>query len=322
MVDSTNGKAMPIIQIMMLVTVGFASIVSACTSNVSRDVTGSKEAKNFNEKPFSGAPLWRFQDTDTTVYLFGVAEIFPPNQPWQSKVISTALGEADVFILETNDGPETQASLGSKIQSLGLFRGERTLRDTLNDQQEVLLSEALAEFGVPLAALDQLKPWLATIQVGALHAQKQGYQNWVQGLLAINTHAKEHGNPVRYFEETRGELLEVFNDLPEDTQVKMLMREANQIMNDPDFSNRLADTWLQGDVDALTQFYHGEGQWADQIIYDALLVNRNAGWVNSINEIISEETGVFFVGVGMGHMLGPDGLISMLKEQGLQIVRQ
>ena len=38
-------------------------------------------------------------------------------------------------------------------------------------------------------------------------------------------------------------------------------------------------------------------------------------------ELMGQETGTFFVAVGVGHLVGPDRLQGMLTERGYEIVR-
>ena len=77
--------------------------------------------------------------------------------------------------------------------------------------------------------------------------------------------------------------------------------------------------WLAGDAAALSELYHGEGQWADALTYQTLLVERNHQWVADIESLLETEQGTILIGVGAGHVVGPDSLIMVLKQKGFLV---
>jgi len=52
--------------------------------------------------------------------------------------------------------------------------------------------------------------------------------------------------------------------------------------------------------------------------YDDLLLNkRNKNWVEQLNTIMKNES--VFVAVGAGHLVGENGLVSLLKKEGYTV---
>src|SRR5262245_22170873 len=52
-----------------------------------------------------------------------------------------------------------------------------------------------------------------------------------------------------------------------------------------------------------------------------ILTERNRGMLTKIQELINEQ-GTDMVIVGAAHMLGPDGLVTLLRNKGYKIIRQ
>jgi uncharacterized protein YbaP (TraB family) len=50
---------------------------------------------------------------------------------------------------------------------------------------------------------------------------------------------------------------------------------------------------------------------------DILLNNRNKNWVKQLNTIMKNES--VFVAVGAGHLVGDEGLISLLRKEGYKV---
>lgn len=126
---------------------------------------------------------------------------------------------------------------------------------------------------------------------------------------------------IRFLEGTRAVLLKAISNLPEDTHVKMLVTTAQQLKKNPEPGSEAAAVWLDGDVIRLGELFHGPGQWADDVVYDALVVKRNRNWVQDIEATMANEKGVFLYVVGAGHVLGEDSLIEILKGRGIRVVR-
>ena len=53
-------------------------------------------------------------------------------------------------------------------------------------------------------------------------------------------------------------------------------------------------------------------------MYQRLLVERNRNWLPKIEALFARH-GPAFVVVGAAHLVGPDGLLAMLRGQGLHV---
>lgn len=294
---------------------GLTTLLAACAMPVENLAAADSE-------PTPGPALWTLADQDTTIHLFGAQELLPADLEWRNNVIDAAITNADLIILEGDISPEAQGVMQQLIQQLGLYTDGRTLRDVLSDEQEAEIGAISAQLGAPLPALDQLKPWLAAIQLGALNIVRKGYQNRTGVASALLSDAQNCEKTVRFIEET-GALLKIISATPETTHVNMLIKAARDIKNKPDEIDMLNAAWADGDVDALAVLLHGEnGAWADEIIYDAMLVQRNERWLDEIQLLLTEHDGIIFLSVGIGHFVGKDSLINMLKREGLEATRR
>ena len=180
-----------------------------------------------------------------------------------------------------------------------------------------------ASLGAPLPALDQLRPWLAALQLDILHISRKGYQTRSGVAGETIKIAETQTDDLRFF-EAPGDLLKVMSELPEETQVKMLVKAARDIRDKPDAHDELVRFWSQGNLTELARILHSDedGVWADRIVYDALVVQRNKAWMKQITQMLDENDGTFFVMVGIGHFVGDDSLISLLENAGINAILQ
>ena len=78
--------------------------------------------------------------------------------------------------------------------------------------------------------------------------------------------------------------------------------------------------WKAGDLSTVERFVLQDLK-DDPLMYQRLLVERNRNWLPKI-EALFARPGRAFVVVGAAHLVGPDGLLAMLKARGIRVVQQ
>ncbi|HEY7944169.1 MAG TPA: TraB/GumN family protein, partial [Casimicrobiaceae bacterium] len=81
--------------------------------------------------------------------------------------------------------------------------------------------------------------------------------------------------------------------------------------------DKLAGAWKSGDAPMVEQIVLKDLK-SDPVMYQRLLVERNRNWLPKIDALFSRR-GHAFVVVGAAHLVGPDGLLQMLKTKGYAI---
>jgi hypothetical protein len=79
----------------------------------------------------------------------------------------------------------------------------------------------------------------------------------------------------------------------------------------------LAKAWKSGDAPTVERIVL-EDLKEEPAIYERLLVARNRNWLPQL-EALFNRSGRAFVVVGAAHLIGPDGLIAMLRDRGYQL---
>lgn len=275
------------------------------------------------DAPTPGPALWTISDEDTTIHLFGFAPVLKPDTEWQSKLISDSLAEANLLVVENDSSsPEAQAAVQSLIPQIGLNTDGRSLSSRLDESERAELNDITTGIGAPLSALDQLKPWLASIQLGVLAISQAGFdlQNVPSNQLLGK--AKERAIEVRSLEGPV-DLMQIMSRFSEEEQVGMLLHSARSLRGRRGQQAMIADAWLSGDIELIARLLHGEeGAWSSETIYETMLVARNEAWRDRIKILMAEHEGTVFFTVGLGHFAGEDSLIAMLEVDGFDVVRR
>ncbi len=276
------------------------------------------EADPVNPPPGEPA-LWTVADEDTTVHLFGTIHILRPETEWRTEALDTILGSADAIYFEADVTSEAaQQAMARLVPELGVYTDGTTLSDVLDEAAEQEVKEAADVIGVPMAAMERMKPWLATVQLSMLALQKQGYAADSGVEIVISEAAADTGTPLRYL-ETGEQQLRYFADAPIADQIDFLVASAEQIETDPGLLDRLVTEWAEGDVDALGDLMADPEVLGSEKIYESLIVERNRNWVGQIEQLMANEAGTFLIAVGAGHLAGEDSVVEMLRARGLTV---
>ncbi|MEL6569397.1 MAG: TraB/GumN family protein [Pseudomonadota bacterium] len=269
--------------------------------------------------PFGEPPVWTLADEDTTVHLFGTVHILKPETKWRTETLDSVLTEADALYFEADvSSPEAAAEMARIVPQLGVFQDGTKLTDLLDADELKEVEEAATLIGVPMQAIEPMKPWLATVQMSVLALQKQGYAADSGVETVLTGLAKEQDIPLRYLESAT-EQLNFFADLPLEDQVEFLVASAIQIEDDPNMLDKLVEEWAEGDVDDLAAIMAEPDVMGSDAVYDILIVERNQNWVQQIKTLMDAEEGTFLMAVGAAHLAGDDSVVEMLRADGIDV---
>ena len=181
------------------------------------------------------------------------------------------------------------------------------------------LREAAAEIGVPASALEIMKPWLASLTFTVVPMGKAGYDPNAGVDRTIDRIAETAGKRMRWF-ETGEEQIRFMAGMSEPLQIEMLYDALDEVGKGTTELERMEKAWEAGDTDMLADEMVAEMKGEYPELYDVLLKNRNAAWV----EVLSREmagAGVDFIAVGAAHLVGPDSVLAMMQAQGFTVER-
>ena len=308
---------------------GLALSLSACTSSDAPEERATKESiqaafetalAKARSTTGPGAPvLWSLADEDTTVYFFGTVHLLRPELEWRTDEIDAAIVSADKLVFEVDMQSEAaQRAVMTDFLARGMFEDGRTLKSVLPDEEEAVIAEAFDSIGVPLDAMNTFEPWMASLNLGVLNLQKDGYDpnSGVENVLYAEGAAS--GKTFGYLESIDKQA-DAFDLLPEDVQISMLYETALMMDESTAMLDHLVDEWAEGDVEGLAALgADPDGVGMSDAAYQAILVTRNKAWVPQIEEML-ETPGTVFIAVGAAHFAGPDSVITMLRDKGYDV---
>lgn len=301
-------------------TAGLKSVLLAAVALLGACASTANGGSAQQEPQFPPGPaLFVARDADSTMYLFGTMHIRRPGAPWGGARAQSGIAESDEIWTELLISPETDAQTQSLAMQRGMAAPGRPLSSWLSAEENAQLGIVLQGLGAPPTALDGMQPWLAGLTLTVLPMIRAGYDPNAGADRQIDAFGDANGKTMRAF-ETVEEQVGMLAGMSEDVQREMLREAITEAGKGNAQMERLAAAWEVGDLATLEQLVVTDLRAEYPEFYEVLLADRNDAWVVTMTREL-EASGVDFVAVGAGHLLGEDGLVAQLRAAGYTVER-
>lgn len=267
----------------------------------------------------AGAPaVWTLRDEDTTLYILGTVHLLRPDLEWRTAEIDAAIAAADTIVFEADTtSPDAGRELMAFFTKEGMFNDGTQLSSLLTEADKAILTEALDEVGLPLAAVEAMKPWFAAINMTNMQILAEGFDPNSGVEKMIEADAAAHGASFAYLETVEQQLGE-FARMEMCAQIDFLLQSAEAVKQGTGLLDLLVAEWADGDVHGIGVLMGSPDAFGSRDAYDAMLKNRNERWVPQIAAML-DEPGTRLIAAGAGHFAGEDSVITLLREEGYEI---
>lgn len=263
--------------------------------------------------------LYAVRDADSTIYLFGTVHIRRPGSQWGGANARAALAEADEVWTELEINDDIQQRAAALVLQYGMAPSDQPLSSVLTPEENRRLRAMTKRLGAPEAMFERMRPWLAAITLSMMPMMQAGYETAAGVDNAIDAAAVANGQRRRAFETIEQQIGFLANLAP-DVQRQMLVDTLGQTDMTPDQVDALSDAWERGDVEALERLVVDEMRSEYPDVYAVLFAQRNNAWMAVLTEELAG-SGVDFIAVGAGHLLGSDGLVEQFRARGIAVER-
>lgn len=266
-----------------------------------------------------GPALYVARDADSTVYIFGTLHIRRPNEEWGGPLARAGLAEASELWTEMDISPAVQAQMQGLVMRYGIARPGAPLSSFFNDEENARIAETARSIGLTAEALNVFQPWLAGLTIQVMQMMRSGYSAESGADNMIHAEAIAGGKTTRWF-ETAEQQIQMMAGMSRDVQRQMVLEALTEVDAGGDMMETMATAWENGDLRTLEQLVVVDTAREYPELYDVLIVNRNNAWVATLHQEM-QGSGVDFVAVGMGHVIGEQGLVAQLRALGYTVER-
>lgn len=261
-------------------------------------------------------PVWVVSDADSELVLFGSVHVLPPGLNWRPKALTAAIDQADDLWFELPIDQASDLEVAQLAAAHGYLPADKTLSAMLSPDGAARLARICAKYGVSAPLIDRFEPWLAEVALAGATYRTAGADaaSGVEKSLAADAppSAKRHAF------ETPAQQIALFDGAPMDEQIASLEESLKEIEDDPDAYDKLVDAWMRSDVATLDEEALEPLREASPGLYDRLVTQRNAAWVQALDKRLKGK-GRTVVVVGVGHLIGEGGLPARLRALGYSV---
>src|SRR5689334_226643 len=263
--------------------------------------------------------MWKVEGAGGSAYLLGslhvlTQESYPLNATINKAFADSKVLVEEVDIDETSDPTQMMAALMKAMLTEG-----KTLDQVISPAVYSEVTKRAEKGGLPMMAINRMKPWLVAITLMAPTLQSAGFKPE----LGVDRHFYDRAIALgmkRQALETLQYQLDRFDELPPALQEDLLKTTMEDLDTEVSSVKEMAQAWAFGNVAAIEKMTLKALQESPEL-YKRLLIERNNNWVPHVEQCLKEKAGCFIV-VGAAHLVGPDGLPALLAKKGYKVTQQ
>lgn len=260
--------------------------------------------------------LWKVEDTDSAIWLFGSFHILPEDAVWKTELFDAVLADADKIVFEADIRPAAAAQLGAEAFVRGVYTDGTLLTDAMDEAMEARLRELAAALELPMGSILAMRPWMATntITVQALAGKGYGAEG-VEFVLQPQLTDERLG-----FLETGQQQLDILAGAPEDEQIAMLAATLDELDSLPKIMEKMMRSWLAGTPEKLGDLFLMEMGGFETAFLERLIYERNRNWIAPLETMLAENSQNLVI-VGAAHLIGEGSVLDLMQQAGYAVER-
>ena len=259
--------------------------------------------------------LYRVSNVEQPSYLFGTIHVGVALEEALPGDHFGAMAEPRSIVVEVDPSTVTPQDLVAGARLSRREDLERMLPSMVWHDLTAELSGVMASEG-----LKQMRPWFAMMMLTQERVRTMHVGRPPQAMdLAIATYAQEQGITLRPL-ETANDQIRALNAVPNTEMVAIV----SDMMENAETANQdlreMLNLYRVGDETQMTNLIFDQTEMErSPRMYRELFTRRNEAWMRALKEELDQ--GGTFVAVGLGHLLGPNGLLAKLRAEGYPIQR-
>jgi uncharacterized protein len=261
-------------------------------------------------------PVWVVTDKDSELVLFGSVHVLQPGLAWRPQALVRALARADDVWFELPVDPTTADASVKIAAKLGVLPEGQSLHALLPAADSERLARVAQAYRVSPQLLDRLRPWMAELALAGAAFRRAGAATDDGVERAIAAAAPKTARRRAF--DTPAEQIAVLAETPLAEQIASLSQTLKDMEDRPDEYGRLLRAWMAGDLEALDREAIAPLKAAAPTLFKRLVTDRNAAWTEVLHRRLKGR-GRTVVVVGVGHLIGPDGLPARLRALGYSV---
>jgi uncharacterized protein YbaP (TraB family) len=267
----------------------------------------------------SRLPLWKIEGKRCTVYILGSVHFLKKEHYPLPAPIDAAFERAKVVVFETDLNWASEPKLQAQLLAKATLPADQTLRDQLSQKTYERLKEQLSTSGLPVEAMERLRPGMVAMTLALVEMQKLGLNPEFGIDRHFDQRARKAGKEIIGLEEAEFQI-DLLTGFSKEEGEAMLTSTLNDLHILKTELGVLLKAWQTGDMKTVADMLNKSLE-AYPVLYRRLLVQRNMNWTPRVEELARGDKDSIVI-VGAGHLAGKESLIELLEKNGWKAVQQ
>ena len=262
--------------------------------------------------------LWQVDSPTGRAYLLGSIHVLDQRVYPLAPVIEEAFAASHVLVLEADVFDTPREELVQSVMAYATYEPGQTLKNQLSESDYVALTGALLEAGIPIDSVQQYRPWFVSLMVDQALESRLGLRP-EYGLDAYFQSKASGQKAIEELEsvEAQVQMLAGFSD---QEQVLMMSSAMEDLEHAAEEFDEMVQIWQRGDIRAMEEQQRKEIQEDPgfEPIWKVMIDERNLVMADRIVTFM-ETNKRYFIVVGAAHLVGPQGLVALLRQRGYTV---
>ncbi|MCL6416480.1 TraB/GumN family protein [Aestuariirhabdus sp. Z084] len=262
--------------------------------------------------------VWRISSGGQQLFIGGTlhmlgAEDYPLPEPF-----ALAYQQADAVFFEADLALIESPAFQTKLMAVMLYPEGDSLENRLSPDVYRQLEAYCRSKGYPMDLLRTFRPGLVSVTLSVMEMQRLGMAGTGVDQYFFRK-AQLDGKAIGEL-ETVDEQLAAMSAMGEGIEDQMILNTLRDLKTLPNTLVLVKQAWRSGDLAILEQDVMAPMQNDYPDIYRELLVERNNAWMQEIERLLQNDQ-TELVLVGTLHLVGNDGILQQLRQQGYTVER-
>lgn len=279
--------------------------------------------KKENKKENTSTPII-FEVTkegyDNKLYLFGSIHVADDSMYPLSDNIIDAYERSDYLAVEF-DLVDYMQDLSSQINDIipFMYEGNNNIKNDISDELYDETKEILEHAGLYSSLYDRYKPilWMSLVESAVTYDTNLDEQEGID-MYFINKAKEDNKNIIEL--ESANYQYSILSSFDIDMQIYLLEESVKNYSDSINDMKKLYEIYKRGEKEEIENYLFNETDMNEyEEMYNDVLINiRNQNMAKLLEENYTQGKNIFCT-VGLAHIVGEDGIVSLLQKNGYKV---
>ena len=271
----------------------------------------------FSTAVYAETSVWKLDGDNGSFYLAGSCHVLRKSDYPLPEEFEAAYDDADQVIFESDIEALMSQEIQLLLMSKGMYTGGDTLEKKLSKKSYASLVKYCNDRSMSIDLFQSFKPWMVAMTFLVLELANNGISA-ADGLdMYFSNKVKKDGKQTGGLEDVNRhiELVSSFEEELDDSIIESFIQEVEKvqiIMED------LIKSWRAGDEIGIDEYLSENMRKEFPKLYKRLITDRNRDWIPHLETLMDSGKRTLVI-VGVGHLVGKDSVINLLKSKGYKI---